>query len=227
MRPYRHRVPVRRLTPTIRHASELLTPLAINRANSWRCPVSGTGPGLPTHPDSDPITTSNTPRCCDVHWNPPLAPGPPDPSIRIDVLAARQLLIDLAPPHRPVRTLTISDPTTRATLSALHGACDVLGQIARMNQTTFATLARSELVHIPTRLLDGESLSDDPTTAQAKLTGARRVIAPLARIRQTVQLYEAIGAVTGHVLPYQPAPVRAAHHDHPALFRQAEFEGRP
>jgi len=34
VRPYRQRVPVRRLTPTIRHASELLTPLVINLVNS-------------------------------------------------------------------------------------------------------------------------------------------------------------------------------------------------
>ena len=76
MRPYRQRVPVRRLTPTIRHPSELLTPLAINLVNSWRCPLSGTGPGLPTSPDFDPITTSKTSRCCDVRWNPPLSYPP-------------------------------------------------------------------------------------------------------------------------------------------------------
>jgi hypothetical protein len=32
VRPYRHRVPVLRLIPTIRHASELLIPCAISRA---------------------------------------------------------------------------------------------------------------------------------------------------------------------------------------------------
>ncbi len=156
-----------------------------------------------------------------------LAPGPPDPGIRMDILAARELLMQIAPLHRPTRALTISDPTTRATLSALHGACEVMGQVARMNQATFATLARSEQIHVPTRLLDGDILSDDPTTAQAKLNGVRRVIAPPARVRQTLQHYEAIGAVTGHVALYQPAVAHAADYEHPALFRQAEFEGRP
>ena len=156
-----------------------------------------------------------------------LAPGPPDAGIRMDILAARELLVQIAPLHRPTRPLTISDPTTRATLSALHGACEVMGQVARMNQGTFATLARSEQIHIPTRLLDGDILSDDPTTAQAKLTGVRRVIAPPTRVQQTLQHYEAIGAVTGHVAQYQPAVVHAADYDHPALFRQSEFEGRP
>jgi len=33
VRPNRHRVPVRRLIPTRRHASELLTPSRISRAN--------------------------------------------------------------------------------------------------------------------------------------------------------------------------------------------------
>ena len=141
--------------------------------------------------------------------------------------AGDQLLVQIAPLHRPTRPLTISDPTTRATLSALHGACEVMGQVARMNQGTFATLARSEQIHIPTRLLDGDILSDDPTTAQAKLTGVRRVIAPPTRVQQTLQHYEAIGAVTGHVAQYQPAVVHAADYDHPALFRQSEFEGRP
>ena len=36
LRPSRQRVPVRRFTPTLRHASELLTPIEISRANSMR-----------------------------------------------------------------------------------------------------------------------------------------------------------------------------------------------
>jgi hypothetical protein len=35
-RPSFYRVPVRRFTPTLRHASELLTPIEISRANSAR-----------------------------------------------------------------------------------------------------------------------------------------------------------------------------------------------
>ena len=47
VRPYRHRVPVRRCTPTTRQASALLTPRAISRAYSSRCAVNGAGPGTP------------------------------------------------------------------------------------------------------------------------------------------------------------------------------------
>ncbi|BDO42091.1 hypothetical protein [Cellulomonas sp. NTE-D12] len=156
-----------------------------------------------------------------------LAPGPPDPGIRVEILAARQILAETVPLHRPAHTLTISDPKTRETLEVLHGACDVLAQVARMNQTTYATLARSDLVHIPTRLVDGETLSEDPIAAAAKLTGARRIPAPAARIRATLHLYEAIGAVTGHVPPYAVPLARAKQYGPPILFRPAEFEGRP
>ena len=45
VRPYRQRVPVRRFTPTSRHASALLTPRAMSRAYSCRCRVNGAGPG--------------------------------------------------------------------------------------------------------------------------------------------------------------------------------------
>ena len=38
-----------------------------------------------------------------------------------------------------------------------------MGQIARMNRATFATLARSDQIQIPTRLLRGDILSKDPT----------------------------------------------------------------
>ena len=36
LRPSLQRVPVLRFTPTLRHASELLTPIEISRANSMR-----------------------------------------------------------------------------------------------------------------------------------------------------------------------------------------------
>ncbi|RYF60778.1 MAG: hypothetical protein EOO27_04555 [Comamonadaceae bacterium] len=46
VRPNRHRVPVRRLIPTRRHASELPTPCRISRANCSRFSVRAT-PGCP------------------------------------------------------------------------------------------------------------------------------------------------------------------------------------
>lgn len=58
------------------------------------------------------------------------APGPPDAGIRMDILAARELLVEIALLHRPIRALTISDPTTRVTLSALRGAREVMGHAA-------------------------------------------------------------------------------------------------
>ncbi|HEX3005416.1 MAG TPA: hypothetical protein VHO27_14475 [Angustibacter sp.] len=156
-----------------------------------------------------------------------LAPGPPAPAIRVDILAARQILAEIVPLHRTARTLTISDPTTRDTLEVLHGACEILAQIARTNQTTFATLARSGLVHIPTRLLDGKTLSEDPIAAAAKLGGARRIPAPAARVSETLQLYGAVGTATGHVASCPTPAARATQYDPPAVLRPAEFEGRP
>ncbi|OJV60992.1 MAG: hypothetical protein BGO38_09795 [Cellulomonas sp. 73-145] len=156
-----------------------------------------------------------------------LAPGPPNPAIRVDILAVRQIVAEIVPLHRPARALTISDPQTRNTLEALHGTCEALGQIAHMNQTVFATLSRSELLHVPTRLLDGETLSEDPIATAAKLTGARRILAPMARVRETVQRYEAVDAATGHIAPYVAPVARATAYEPPALYRPAEFEGRP
>ena len=156
-----------------------------------------------------------------------VAPGPPDPLIRTDILAACRMLAQLAPTDRSAHGLQVPDAQSRDTLSALHGACDVIGQIARMNRATFATLARSEQIQTPTRLLSGEILSNDPDTAEAKLSGVQRVVAPPARVRQTIQLYQAIADATGHVGPYQPAPIHAADYDPPGLFRPSDFEGRP
>ena len=156
-----------------------------------------------------------------------VAPGPPDPAIRTDIVAACRLLAVLAPTDRPGHGLAIPDAQSRDVLSALHGACDVIGQIARMNAVTFATLARSDQIHIPTRLLSGEILSEHADIAAAKLSGVQRVTAPPERVRQTVQLYEAIAGVTRHVGPYQSALIHAANYDPPGLFRRAEFEGRP
>lgn len=156
-----------------------------------------------------------------------LAPGPPDPGIRVDILAVRELLTDIARMHRPARVLAVSDPAARETLAALHGTCEVLAQVARTNRTTFEALSRSGLIHIPTRLLDGEVLSEDPAAAAAKLSGLRRVVAPPARLARTKAMYEAVDQATGPVPTYAPAPVRAASHESPGLFRASEFEGRP
>jgi hypothetical protein len=61
VRPKRQRVPVRRLTPTIRHASEFGTPRAINRTNCSRFSTCGAGPG-----DRCAIACSILLRRCDV-----------------------------------------------------------------------------------------------------------------------------------------------------------------
>ena len=47
VRPCRHRFPVHGFTPTIRHASALEVPRAINRANCSRLAVCGASPGTP------------------------------------------------------------------------------------------------------------------------------------------------------------------------------------
>jgi len=157
-----------------------------------------------------------------------LAPGPPDPDLRTDILAIRQLLADLAPPMNPLRQVRVADPHTRQVLGALHGACEVSAQINQTASSVFATLARSGHVHIPTRLLNGEDLSDDPDTTAAKLTGRRLVQAPDIRIQQTTSRYRAAAAAAGVVNVYTgPGPVRAAEYDPPGLFRGADFDGRP
>src|SRR5215207_10615179 len=57
--------------PTIRQASELDTPRAINRANCSRFAVCGAGPGRPWA-----IATPEPLECCDDHRNPPRQVGP-------------------------------------------------------------------------------------------------------------------------------------------------------
>lgn len=180
---------------------------------------------VPTSSSTGLVRTARAFQRLMVDLNDYLAPGPPDPGIRVDILAVRQLLTELVPLHRPARTMAISEPRTRDTLEALHGTCDVLTQVMRMNETTFSTLARSELLHMPARLLDGEVLSEDPIAAAAKLRGARRLVAPAARVRSTLQHYEAIGGATSDAAVAPPA--RAQQYDPPALFRPAEFDGRP
>lgn len=96
-----------------------------------------------------------------------VAPGPLYPTIRTDVLAVGRLLVDLAPTDRRGPGLRVLDAQTRDTLSALHGACEVMGQVARMNRATFSMLSRSEQIHVPTRLLAGDILSEDPAAASA------------------------------------------------------------
>src|SRR5512135_721752 len=69
-RPCRQRFPVRGLTPTIRHASAFDTPREINRVNSSRFAVCGTGPGRPRT-----IATPEHLGCCDDRQKPPRHPG--------------------------------------------------------------------------------------------------------------------------------------------------------
>lgn len=96
-----------------------------------------------------------------------------------------------------------------------------------MNQTTFTVLARSEQIYIPTRLLTGEVLTDDTQTTSAKLSGTARVLAPPARVRQSLDVYEAVRKAAGPAEAYQPAAISAGTYSSPAIFRREEFEGRP
>jgi hypothetical protein len=157
-----------------------------------------------------------------------LAPGPPDPQLRADILAARQLLTDLAPPAHQTRAVRVADATTARTLSALRGACDLSTQIAVTARGVFATLARSGQLHVPTRLLTGEHLSEEPEVAAAKLAGAVRVVAPGTRTAQTLARYDTITAASADVPEYTgPGLVHAADYPAPGVFRRADFLGRP
>ncbi|HEY3546423.1 MAG TPA: hypothetical protein VGK17_10055 [Propionicimonas sp.] len=152
-----------------------------------------------------------------------LAPGPPDPAIRNDVLAARQLLLDAAPPSRIGRLTRLGDRLARESLSGLHSACDVMSQIAQMNRATFATLARSGHVQTPARLVRGDELSEDVIRAQQKLDGARTLIATPQQVKATLETYDRLVAVVPASRPYQPPITRAANYAHPALIRKEEF----
>ena len=152
-----------------------------------------------------------------------LAPGPPDQAIRTDILAVRQLLLDVAPPTRIARQTKLGDRRARQTLSGLHGACDLMSQITQMNRATFATLARSEHVHLPARIVTGDELSDDPDRVQQKLDGARTLIATPQRLKATLATYDKLVAVVPASQPYQPPVIHAGTYDHPALLRKSEF----
>ena len=152
-----------------------------------------------------------------------LAPGPPDQAIRTDILAVRQLLLDVAPPTRVARQTKLGDRRARQTLSALHGTCDVMSQITQMNRATFATLARSQHLHLPARIVTGDELSDDPGRVQQKLDGARTFIATPQRLQATLATYDKLIAVVPASQPYQPPVIHAGTYDHPALLRKSEF----
>ena len=152
-----------------------------------------------------------------------LAPGPPAPAIRTDILAVRQLLLDVAPPARIGRLTRLGDRLARECLSGLHGACDVMSQISQMNRATFATLARSGHVQTPARLVTGDELSDDVERAQQKLDGARTLIATPRQVAATLETYDRLVAVVPASRPYEPPITRAARYEHPALMRKEEF----
>lgn len=152
-----------------------------------------------------------------------LAPGPPDPAIRTDILAVRQLLLDVAPPARIGRLTRLGDRLARESLSGLHGACDVMSQISQMNRATFAALARSGHIHTPARLVTGDELSDDIERAQQKLDGARTLIATPHQVEATLETYDRLIAVVPASQPYEPPIRRAARYEHPALMRKEEF----
>ena len=152
-----------------------------------------------------------------------LAPGPPDPAIRTDILTVRQLLTDVAPPHRATRLTKLGDKLARETLSGLHGACDVMSQITQINRTTFATLARSEQVHVPAVVVTGGELSDDPERAQQKLDGARTLTVTPQRVEATLATYAKLADLAPAAQPYQPAVIRAGRYEPPALVRKTEL----
>lgn len=153
-----------------------------------------------------------------------LAPGLPDPATRTDILAVRQLLLDVAPPTRVGRLTRLGDRLARECLSGLHGACDVMSQITQMNRATFATLARSDQIHAPARVVSGNELSDDPTErAQQELDGARTLIATPQQVAATLETYDRLVAVVPASRPYEPPVTRATRYEHPALIRKEEF----
>lgn len=109
------------------------------------------------------------------------APGPPDPHVRADVLALRDLLARLAP-------LDGTGPTDPRVIPLLTADTTAAAQIATTAGQVFERLARSGHVHIHTRHLTGNHLGEDPDLITAKLTSTQ-VPAPQTRWQPTLDLW--------------------------------------
>ena len=99
----RHRFPVRRLIPAIRHASELLKPCAISRANCSRFSACGNAP-RPTAPHRNPRTHRVLRRPLET------APAPPTTSSLHHMAIPRKGTEPGAHPHmlRSMRTHAVA-----------------------------------------------------------------------------------------------------------------------
>ncbi|WP_164983974.1 hypothetical protein [Cellulomonas endophytica] len=135
-----------------------------------------------------------------------LAPGPPQPDIRTEVLAVRDLLDQVAPLHEPNRLAGLDDASNKQLLSTVNTAVTTMNNISDWNVRAFTQLAAHQQLHLPARLLSGNDITDDPTLVTAKLTGLR-VTAPTSRTTRTLHLYadtRAVGAASTDRSPRAP-----------------------
>lgn len=147
-----------------------------------------------------------------------LGSGPGNGQVHSDVAAVHQLLGALIPRHHLAGDRGTSSSTDERHLGAtMHGACAALVQAGDWNAATFARLARSGQVYVPIETLSRDELSERPDLATAKLTGARLVPAPTARVESTLDRYRDVAragiAVAAHTSALATANVMSHHDD--------------
>ncbi|WP_149203847.1 hypothetical protein [Actinotalea subterranea] len=145
------------------------------------------------------------------------APGPPDPHIRADVLALRDLLPHLAP-------LTGTPPADPRAATLLHAATGATEEIATTAGAAFDRLAASGHVRLQARHLTSDQLGTDPDLITAHVTGAT-ITAPPTRWKATTNLWS---AAAGHAdLRFTPVEqsLAAAHRtDHAHVATRTPLE---
>ncbi|WP_028047624.1 hypothetical protein [Cellulomonas sp. URHE0023] len=130
-----------------------------------------------------------------------LAPAVPDPGIREDVLAVRQLLNDLLPLQKPIRLSGFHDAVTRRLAAVVNGAVGSMARVAEWNAATFSAMAASGAVQVRMSDLTGDEITDSPEIAATKLRRPRatRVEAPAATRAHTIALYKTVHVATTKV----------------------------
>lgn len=117
--------------------------------------------------------------------------SPPDPSVREDLQATTRLLPTLAPLNSAMTGAQNPDPSVRIIGAALNGALTILADVGGHCSTTFARLARSDLLHVDARAIPRDVVAESPDFAEANLHGLS-VAAPPSVVDRVLKAYEAV-----------------------------------
>jgi hypothetical protein len=117
--------------------------------------------------------------------------APPDQGVRDDVTTTMRLLTALAPLNSALNAALSSDPDARRIGASLNGAISTMTQIGQHCSTTFAALAQSGLLHIDTRAIPRDVMTEDPSLADARLHG-HTVHAPDAVTDRVLAAYDVV-----------------------------------